>query len=99
METYLSIKRETEQQRVARLTRTQQGRLKLMATLIILSVVEFGFVLASYYMYMPFFLICINIAFIILNAPLIWWLGSLYIEAKRKETERREQYFKRYKTV
>lgn len=98
METCLFIKRETEQQRFARVFKSQQGKLKLIAVLLILSAIEFGFVLSSYYFYMPSYLITINVFCLLCNAPLIWWLASLYLESRRNDKERMDQYFKRSKT-
>lgn len=95
--TALSHVRKVERERVERMQACQEGRLRLMAILTSLSLVELFVICMSYYCVIPFWLIVLNVACLFLNFPLILWLGTLYFERRKREKERRKQAFDTYK--
>lgn len=64
--------------------RIQKIRLILIGVLTVLSTIELSLACLGLYVTMPNWLICLNIVFFMFNAPLIWWLLTLYVEQRRK---------------
>lgn len=95
--TALSHVRKVERERVERMQACQSGRLRLMAILTGLSLVEWFIICMSYYVEIPFWLIILNVVCLLFNATLIWWLASLYFERRKREKEIRKQAFDTYK--
>lgn len=87
----LTLNRISEEERLRRTIQTQRGRIKIILTLSGMSAVEFATIIMSYYCTIPFWLIVVNIACIMFNFPLIYWLCHLYIERNKLEKERRNK--------
>lgn len=95
--TALSHVRKVERERVERMQACQEGRLRLMAILTGLSLLELFVIGMSYYVNIPFGLIILCLVCILFNAPLIFWLASLYVERRNRESEIKKQAFDAYK--
>lgn len=64
--------------------RVQEKRLVLSGVLSVFSVIYVCVLCMAYYVSIPMWLVVINIACLLFNVPLIWWLMSLYIEQRKR---------------
>ena len=78
--------------REKRIEGIQRGRVRTIAVLTLMSLVEWGVVCMSYYVDVPRWLIIVNVACVFFNVPLIWWLGGLWWEQRKREKEIERQY-------
>lgn len=95
--TALSHVNQIQLERYRRMADRQEGRLKLIITLTVFSSFECFIICMSYYCEIPIWLIIASAICVLLNGILIYWLGMLYFEERKREKERRKQAFNTYK--
>lgn len=71
-------------EKIQRIQRIQEKRLILSSILSVSSVIYLFVICMAYYVSIPMWLVMINIACLLFNIPLIWWLMSLYIEQRKR---------------
>lgn len=74
----------TNIEKIQRIHRIQEARLILIGVLSFFSVIYMSVICFSLYIDIPMWLITLNIVCLLFNAPLIWWLLSLYIEQRKR---------------
>lgn len=93
----LSNYNQIQLERYRRMADRQEGRLRLIVVLTLFSFFEWFIICMSYYCEIPFWLIIVSVICVLLNGILIYWLGTLYFEVKKREKERRKKAFDTYK--
>ena len=71
-------------EKIQRIQRIQEKRLILSSILSVFSVIYLFVICMAYYVSIPMWLVMINIACLLFNMPLIWWLMSLYLEQRKR---------------
>lgn len=89
VKTFIGTSTESREMRISRI---QANRLRLIGVLTLMSVVEFAVIYMSYYTEIPLWLLVASVVCVMFNAPLIWWLLSLWWEQRKRENQIRKQY-------
>ena len=71
-------------EKIQRIQRIQENRLVLSGVLSVFSVIYVCVLCMALYVSIPMWLVMINIACLLFNMPLIWWLMSLYVEQRKR---------------
>lgn len=81
--------------REKRVARVQRWRMQLTLVLTLMSLVELTVVCMGYYTEVPFWLCLLCIICVFCNLPLILWLGSLWLDSRKREERIRKQSMNR----
>lgn len=73
----------TNIEKIQRIQRIQEARLIVVGVLSFFSAIYMTVICFSSYIDIPMWILALNVIFLMLNAPLIWWLLALYIETKK----------------
>jgi len=80
--------------REKRIAGIQRNRLLVMGVLTVMTLIEWSVICMSYYTSVPLWLIVANVFCVLINPFLIWWLGGLWWEQRKRNKEIERQYKK-----
>lgn len=85
----------TEESRERRVARVQRIRMQLVVVLTLMSLIELAVLCMGYYTEVPFWLVVLCIVCVLLNLPLILWLGSMWQDSRKREERIKKQMINR----
>ena len=85
----------TEESRELRVARVQRIRMQLVVVLTLMSLIELAVLCMGYYTEVPFWLVVLCIVCVFLNLPLILWLGSMWLDSRKREERIKKQMINR----